>query len=1443
MLVARMERAHAIFASTRGAQRTKRARVHPSLSALTLLVTVAAIAACAPRPSPQPPPARSSCTNLEACEAALLAAAPADVPARLNELAGVQESDGLARLYAALVSDAGCIAIVAFDERITATAPSPCDDGFRTLLVPSSARPKHVSPERALLAIARSAGHAQLFALDAVATATVSHDAEHATQLFATDVLAPTMFGTTPRLRVPRARIKEAASLGRAIDTAFAHAGSFDYVAAARDVDALRLRRAAFGPDTEPGARLAHALALFMTSGIALEERAPTDAANKTKPQGGSSAYADLLFARTATTERSAEYQERRARIVAEVHATRAHHLDARLGEPLRCGRSSAPAIDEAADLELLYELAASLDSKSPSESSSATQLGIEPWLARYRRAVELVRATKTSWLFAEELLTQRGTAANLGLEQSAIYGNVNELALAHLGALEELAVSEPSRVRVVALGGLAYLPGIAEAPPLRSAVTRLLSRAVAGKVQAAATVSQVYDAGVGALALAISHPGYLQSSELAALRDALGTSLTGPMAREPGWGLAGLHAGHAALALLLGDESALAEDAPRLASALEGDIRYSPLARLVAAAVRYLPLVREGSIDASVSNPKLFPPARIAARAALSRAIGELGGTTARTPSDEDLLNELVDLTDGTIAAAVTLARSPVASARCEAEPRVPEGPLRDTFQRLRKRQRRVLAMPGMLEGDGAFAKRARLVALVVSDALDVLDRRASDTKPTIPAARARELVLEGGQAWLETEVAKAVAEGYLAARLFLAGDAADTEALRTQALRAFSAAVAALGDHGESSVFSWLGDKVLVANLAAAPTPAEALATLAAQAFDDGAEDVGNTLLLLAHGASVVAESGVPTEALAIARKHKSAVILPLELRSDEALAGRGEARMRAAFELASEGACDAPDPSSVLAVRGALEQFRAGERAQALQKLETTLERAERQGLLVPRQHFRYRERRGSFLFTADESLSSGSPLLAGASSFNLGLGIEESGDLRPSALEISFEPRGTSSARNDATRFYAHTALLASVLYRLAGDDVRAGLAARRALAAHGGVGMLGDEPIAASSDASWLRDSTATLALAAQQAAEAHEPFLAGDLFALERRALGELADDHAVLGATKPLPKWLSELGALEPLAARARRSLETLFAPLRCTDKPGEADTLARPACRSYALALGLRVADGLTVLPRLGPKAPDDAPVCEAFRALDAFLAAAAERRYEPAEFTRAVRELMDHGHPADAATLLATQRHPQHCSEDLVRFARTLGRNADLGKPLQVDALSVALVCAPPDTSELDIALFDELATSLGSTLRRFEVLTFATRVAQAGHPGPLLALTKKDRFVDTWRARSPDLGALVLLVHDAASVIAGEPIDQQATLAPYRLLCTSFPSKERAPICATIARLRDSSAPARPGSARATADQAIAQFIEIGAALLAEEAKRAAPPTDP
>ena len=90
--------------------------------------------------------------------------------------------------------------------------------------------------------------------------------------------------------------------------------------------------------------------------------------------------------------------------------------------------------------------------------------------------------------------------------------------------------------------------------------------------------------------------------------------------------------------------------------------------------------------------------------------------------------------------------------------------------------------------------------------------------------------------------------------------------------------------------------------------------------------------------------------------------------------------------------------------------------------------------------------------------------------------------------------------------------------------------------------------------------------------------------------------------------------------------------------------------------------------------------------------------------------------------------------------------------------------------------------------------------------------------------REGFIQEYNALGPDFGAAALLVHHAAATGAGNTIDKRATLPFYRLLCTTFPLKDRSAMCHAVSIIRGSGAAV---DKKRTAAKALADFLQRGA----------------
>ncbi|MFT3771900.1 MAG: hypothetical protein QM820_41355 [Minicystis sp.] len=888
-------------------------------------------------------------------------------------------------------------------------------------------------------------------------------------------------------------------------------------------------------------------------------------------------------------------------------------------------------------------------------------------------------------------------------------------------------------------------------------------------------------------------------------------------------------------------------------------------LGALAGAAARYAALAAARRLDPTVTRPEKLSPERRAAREGLRAALAGLG---APGEAPEKLLDDLTELADG-LAATLSTAVAEGAAAKKAAAPRPASGgrraaaatkaavcgpkpavaldaTTRRALARLGDVRRRILGHPCFKQGDGAWHRRARLVATVLSDAMDLAV--ASDTqKPPVFAVTAA----DADKAWQEAlegvgprGLPAAAAGGYALGRTFAGSP--NAEAFLKQGgrdLRRLAGGLLVLfqgdagGDRGPA-----MGAALLEA-LAGAKGLGEGGArigddlagTLVAYAgvlFAQGRNDQADLCLLAAMVAGSVARRPPPPEAAALAEAHGSriawALRLTQEIRKDDKSGPPDPAAYAESMRRATDDACQAPDADATLAVMAAIHDFAAGKRREAREGLDRVLDRADERGLGVPRMAYRYDEKTASKVFSVDVGLSYGSGILLGGNSFQLGLGVRSGGEPEGS-LTATLVPLSSAKAGEDAARYYVYTAALATVYHLIEGDADRAVASGRRAVSALSSGLKLGPRRLRSDKPAAWGEDAREILVIAAQLAAEAGMPFLAGDLWTVVRQGFAETLDDRTVAGMLDHLPIGLAGIAEMPKVTARAARSLKVLAEPLPCTDAKVELGAFDESACEGYPLALSLRVADALKKLPRLR-RGPETTARCAPLKSLDTFLAGAERGTYDPDAFTRAVEALRDSGKIDDAAVLIARQRRPSHCSAALVSAARALGRSPLLGPSMRADLLSSAVNCtAATGTAEVeaDVLALDDETRRLPDPARNLKlILSVAELASRSDRWETLGKLTDRPDFLGRWLSVHPNAAAAALVLDHAAAVIRGQAVAVDRTKAAYQLLCETFPSADRAEMCGQAAALRKPEAAA--AERQRVAKEAVRKLLASAAA---------------
>ncbi|XXX81744.1 hypothetical protein WMF30_23580 [Sorangium sp. So ce134] len=1435
-------------------------------SALVLGLLAPGCGGASPPGASPPPASRCDPAHLDACERALAAAlaegrAPRELALGYVEArAARDEGDPWARLLRDLDRRGGArpraaIVVEAGAEPAGKVQRGGAADATWIRAAPLPA-PGALGADALLLAIGEALGYEHIVHARARGGAV---------QIFPRDPLGPFMAGLAPIARgdASLARAADDIALAALVRRAFGAAGAFRYVEAARAADALAAALKGRDPNDEAALRGRYALQLLGAAGVALEDAgdatgaagAPSAPRPDPPPAPGDTPYGDLLRVRTARDGRAA-WRARGAAVLRAAPADRRDALDDLLGEAPGCGRDLAPPMDGPRDLVFAGALAralapggaaASASPAAPAAGSSAAAapggpLPLGAWLPRYEALVRAVDQTSTAWAHAPSLLHERGPAPAAGQAGSAVHQRVTELGLAHLAALRALAEAEPRRYRALAQIPLAYSPGVLADERLRDAIVDLTQVAVQRRMAEARDPEAVLEAALAGVFAGMSYPPEVQPAHFLALQGALTAKLRGDLTAQAGWGVAGLYAADALYRLLSDQAPDLAFSSAQIERALAPapSLPHPGLAALAASLSRYAALGAAGALDPRATDAARLPPERRAARDALRRAVaglaatGEGGGAAGDADAPPPgLVEDIAALADGVLAVLLTerSRKPPPAKDACAAAGRGPSPEARRALARLGDVRGRILRAPRYQQGDGAWARRARLLVTLLSDAIDLLAApgagrapRAGAPEPrvrfTVPAADAEAAVAAGIASWGDPGLSDALTGGYALARALFSSATAERFAQQSGAplgrvLRGLSAALregTAQRGAGQGPAGVALLDAL--ASLPASSTDGDLRGlfvgyarALSALGLRDQADLALLTSLL---GAAVLGGPPSP-EAVALANERGSRVAWALSYLSEIAKARRGVAPDPSAYagamRAASDDACQTADPGDVLAILSAARDFAGGRRAEARDALDRVLSAADARGLRVPRMTYRYEEKTATRVFSLSFDVSYGAGLLEGSTGFQLGLGLRTRGEPE-GALTAALAPEGSPQSDEDAARAYVSAAALAAAYHFLDGDAERGAAAARRAIAALSFGLRLGPRALRPDQPLAWGRDARALLAIDAQLAAEAGHPFLAGDLWTLVRGLLPPDADDAAIAALLDPLPAGLAAVPDIRPLAARTARSLAAVAGPLACTEAKVELGGYEEPACDAYPLALSLRIADVLGKLPHL--RRAGSAAACPVLRSLDGFLTAAERGTYDPDAFTAAVEALRRSGRLYDAAVLLSRQRREGHCGPVVLAAARALGRAPSLGPALRADLLSVAVRCA---AAALDASVVDDVLALDGETRalpdlgRNLKVVLFATELAVREERWDVLArLAKQPEFVDRWTGASDDAAATAHLIATAAAVLAGEPPPRDArALSAHERLCGQAPSGDRAALCAEIERLRAGALP--------------------------------------
>lgn len=1249
--------------------------------------------------------------------------------------------------------------------------------------------------------------------------------------LFVRDPFFPYLAGLFPKVLVEdnAASADGDAALDDTIRSAFSAAGNFLYVDAAAHADRLRTLTVARTSITGPVLRARFALDLLASAGVSLEapEGAPELAPLENPPDvPRESAYHDFLWVRTAADPTDV-FQAKSARILAALPENKEQTKRALFASLYRktgdCSPLPLPVIEEAPDLILSNRLAGAL--QRGDAKADAAHLELPAWYARYTHAVSLTEASRSAWTYLPSLLYERGDSAGLSPAGSNAHAQAGQLGQQHIKALLALERSAPERFRTFSQLALVFNPGVLGDAKLRELVIELTRAGAQDKIAAAKDAAGVFDGLLAGGFAGISFPPAVQEAYWTALAGAFTAKLKGDLRQKTGWGVAGLYALDAAYRLIADQTPNLAFSSEQIDRALSREPAYPGLAALAVSAARYAALGFSGKLAVLPKDSPKISDERKAAQQALRSAIAALGDGGDAPP--EKVLDDAAELADGLIAvlsASFQAAQNQKAKeqtvCRNAKTPFVTDPEARRALEKLGDVRRRILSHPRVKSGQDAWARRARMLFLILSDAMDVASKKEGKPRFLIPASGAELIVKEALSDWGERDAANALGSGYGVLRAVLETESAE-QFLAAQGgkVRDVMKGLALFFRSGDAGKGTKPKNMTLLDALAAVPLSASSdlmamCLGYAEYLYGQGEVDQGDLWLLATLVISGLKSVEPQPKALELAAKHSKRVSWAMLFLKELAKTRNGvppdiDAYAPLMKEAMDDACVAAENADDMLGAMGAVRLWTLGKRDEARAALDTLLDKVEANGLSIPKMTYKYEERTETKVLSVSLGISYGGGLLSGSNSFQIGLGIKSKGE-PGGAMTAVLSPSDSAAGTEESARFYVHAAALSSVYHFLSGDAQRASKAAQRVISALSVGSRLKNRVLSNPNPEKWTEDARTPLALSAQLAAEANLPFLAGDLWTVMRSSLPKDADDETIDKLLEDEPFGLAKTPELAAILTRTKKTLRTLAAPLACTNAKVAPALHEEPTCDAYPLSLSLRIADVLPKLPHIGRADPKSSPKCAAMKSLDGFLTGMETGTYDPDALMRSVDALLALGQKYDAATLLTRQRKDTHCNPAIVAGARSLAADQAILPMMRADLLGTAINCELPQISDAflgDLGQLSDAVSKVADPLRSVRVLLFAVDLSlRKNDPRPLAKLVSAPDFVNRWMGMSPLMATLALLLDHASEVLSHGSVAKDRQESSFASLCTLFPPGDRASLCADIEALRDAKTPA-------------------------------------
>lgn len=366
-------------------------------------------------------------------------------------------------------------------------------------------------------------------------------------------------------------------------------------------------------------------------------------------------------------------------------------------------------------------------------------------------------------------------------------------------------------------------------------------------------------------------------------------------------------------------------------------------------------------------------------------------------------MLDDVTELADGLIATLSTAVGSaPVADAgkaktkglptakACASKAPVTLTPTtRRALGKLGDVRQRILSHPRFKQGDGRWVRRVRLLVTLLSDAMDVALKEEKRMRFTVPTAEAEKSAADALREWDARTAADALAWALRARAEISTADSADSflKGNGQQIRRVVTWLIAYFQSdpQGEGRKGPLLGVALLdaIAKMGLDHRgEGDLRATMLSYAkafYAQNRRDQGDSWLLGSISISAVTEAPPSKEAIELASQNASRIEWALRFLAEVGRGRGGDAPDPSVYaegmRKATDDACQVPNADDTIAVMGAIHDFSAGKRGEARARLDKLLEKADREGLGVPRMNYRYEEKTATRVFTLTLEVSYG------------------------------------------------------------------------------------------------------------------------------------------------------------------------------------------------------------------------------------------------------------------------------------------------------------------------------------------------------------------------------------------------------------------------------------------------------------------------------------